>query len=94
MRLQDVRDHRNKHGLLIVTEDMNAKVGEENWDYDKVMDKHGLGQRNENENVRILRYEWASHHRNTLPTYKNINKATWVSQNRITRNQVDHVLYN
>ena len=57
MKLQDVRDHRNKHGLLIVTEDMNAKVGEENWDYDKVMDKHGLGQGNENENVRILRYE-------------------------------------
>ena len=40
-----------------VNEDMNAKVGEENWDYDKVMDKHELGQRNENENVRIVRYE-------------------------------------
>ena len=46
MRLQDVLDNRNKHDLLIFTGDMNAKVGEENWDYDKVMGKHGLGQRN------------------------------------------------
>ena len=44
MRLQDVLDKRNKHDLLIVTGDMNAKVGEENWDYDKVIGKHGLGQ--------------------------------------------------
>lgn len=30
MRLQDVLDKRNKHDLLIVTGDMNDKVGEEN----------------------------------------------------------------
>ena len=47
-------DNRNKHDLLIVTGDMNAKVGEENWDYDKEMGKHGLGQRTV---VPILRYE-------------------------------------
>ena len=31
---------------MIVTGDMNAtcKVGEENWDYERVMGKHGLGQ--------------------------------------------------
>ena len=34
--------------MLIVTGDMNAKVGEENWDYDKEMRKHGLWQRNDN----------------------------------------------
>ena len=33
MRLQDVLDNRNKQDLLIFTGDMNAKVGEENWDY-------------------------------------------------------------
>ena len=30
MRLQDVPDKRHKHDLLIVTGDMNDKVGEEN----------------------------------------------------------------
>ena len=34
VRLQDVLDKRNKHDLLIVTGDMNDKVGEENWDHD------------------------------------------------------------
>ena len=48
MKLQDVRDNRNKHDLLIFTGEMNTKVVEENWDYDEVMGKHGLGQRNEN----------------------------------------------
>ena len=30
--------------MLIFTGDMNTNVGEENWDYDKVMGKHGLEQ--------------------------------------------------
>ena len=29
MRLQDILDKRNKHDLLIVTGDMDGKVGEE-----------------------------------------------------------------
>ena len=35
MVLHDVLDNRNKKDLLIITGDINAKVGEENWDYDK-----------------------------------------------------------
>ena len=54
IRLQDLLDNRNKHELLIVTGDMNANIGEENWDYDKEIGKHGLGQRT---GVPILRYE-------------------------------------
>ena len=34
--------------MIIVTRDMNAKVGYENRDYEKVMGKHGLGLRNDN----------------------------------------------
>ena len=43
-RLQDVLDSVNEHDMLIVTGDMNAKVGNNN--YESVMGKHGLGQRN------------------------------------------------
>ena len=95
MRLQDVRDNRNKHDLLIFTGEMNTKVGEENWDYDEVMGKHGLGQRNEN-GERLC--EFCDMNElvitGTLFPPKNIHKATWVSPNRITRNQIDHVLIN
>ena len=95
MKLQDVRDNRNKHDLLIFTGEMNTKVGEENWDYDEVMGKHGLGQRNEN-GERLC--EFCDMNElvitGTLFPPKNIHKATWVSPNRITRNQIDHVLIN
>lgn len=48
MKLQDILDSRNKHDMLIVTGDMNAKVGDKNQDYDGVLGKHGLGKRNNN----------------------------------------------
>ena len=41
-------DSVNEHGMLIVTGDMNAEVGNDNWVYESVMGKHGLGQRNDN----------------------------------------------
>ena len=95
MKLQHVRDNRNKHDLLIFTGEMNTKVGEEKWDYDEVMGKHGLGQRNEN-GERLC--EFCDMNElvitGTLFPPKNIHKATWVSPNRITRNQIDHVLIN
>ena len=95
MRLQDVLDKRNKHDLLIFTGDMNAKVGEENWDYDKVMGKHGLGQRNEN-GERLCDFCDMNELviTGTLLPPKNIHKAPCVLPNRITRNQIDHVLIN
>ena len=42
-RLQDMPDSRNVY-MLIVMEDMNAKVGSQNWDYERVMCSHGLGE--------------------------------------------------
>ncbi|XP_068689524.1 craniofacial development protein 2-like [Montipora foliosa] len=42
-RLQDVLDERNKHDILVITRDVNAKVGEENTNYERVTGKHGLG---------------------------------------------------
>ncbi|XP_068707377.1 uncharacterized protein [Montipora foliosa] len=40
-RLQDVIDGVNTHDMIIVTGDMNTKVGYENRDYERVMGKHG-----------------------------------------------------
>ena len=95
MGLHYVLDKRNKHDLLIFAGDVNAKVGGENWDYDKVVGKHGLGQQNEN-GERFC--EFCDMNElvitGTLFPPKNIHKATWVSPNRITRNQIDHILTN
>ena len=41
VRSQDVKDSRKQRDVLIVTGDVNAIVGEENWDYDKVMASMG-----------------------------------------------------
>lgn len=41
VRSQDVLDNRKQRDVLIVTGDVNAIVGEENWDYDKVMTSMG-----------------------------------------------------
>jgi len=72
-----VLDKRNKHGVLRVTGDMNAKVGDENWDYDKEMRKHGLVQRNDN-GERLCEFFGMNElvTTGTLFPHKNIHKAT------------------
>ena len=84
-----VLDKRNKHGVLRVTGDMNAKVGDENWDYDKEMRKHGLVQRNDN-GERLCEFFGMNElvTTGTLFPHKNIHKATaWVSPNTIRQQQ-------
>ena len=47
-RIQYVLDSVNEHDMLIVTGDIKAKVGNDNWVYESVMGKYGLGHRNDN----------------------------------------------
>ena len=48
LRLQDAVDNRNKHDMLVITGDTNAKVGDRNVDFERVMGKHGLRIQNDN----------------------------------------------
>lgn len=90
MRLQDVLDSLNAHHILIVTGDKNAML----WDYERVMSNHGLAQRNDNrarlceicDTNKLVIQEHCSH-------TKLIHKATWVSPDGKTRNQIGHVQY-
>ena len=36
------------HHILLVKEDLNAKVGEDNEGYENIIGSHGVGERNEN----------------------------------------------
>ena len=94
-RLQDVLDNRNMHDMLIVTGDMNAKVGYDRESYERVIGINGMGQRNDNGkrlcdicdmNELVIT--------GTLFPHKDIHKATWISPDRKTKNQIDHTLIN
>ena len=70
-------------------------MGYENRDYERVMGKQGLGLRNDkgerlceicDMNELVIT--------GTLFPHKTSHKATWVSPDRRTRNQIDHILIN
>ena len=72
---------------------MNAKVGNQNENYERVMGKHGLGERNNNgERLCELCDMDELVITGTLFPHRNIHKATWISPDGKTRNQIDHVL--
>ena len=77
-RLQDVLDKCNTHDMLIVNGDMNAKVGEDNWDYERVMGKRGLGRWNDN-GERLCEMSDMNELviTGTLFPHRKIHKATW-----------------
>ncbi|XP_060069052.1 craniofacial development protein 2-like [Ylistrum balloti] len=91
-RLQEVLERRNRHDMLIITSDMNAKVGSDNGHYERIMGRHGLGVRNDN-GERLC--EMCDLNElvvtGTLFPHKNIHKET---PNGTIRNQIDHVLVN
>ncbi|XP_068704802.1 craniofacial development protein 2-like [Montipora foliosa] len=82
-----------KHDLLVITGDLNAKVGSDVEGYERVMGLHGVGTRNDNcerlcdfcgMNDLVIT--------GTIFPYKKIHKQTWISLDRRTCNQIDHLL--
>ena len=47
-KLQATVEKKPKHDLLVITGDLNAKVGSDVEGYERVMGKHGVGTRNDN----------------------------------------------
>ena len=90
--LQQVLNRQNKKDMILMTGDFNAKVGEDNTGNERVMGKHGLGSRNENGeqfaefcavNSLIIG--------GTLFPHKKVLKATWISPDHVTEDQIDHI---
>jgi len=72
--------------------DFNAKIGGDNPGLQHVMDRHGLGKRNENGDIFIeLCTNYDLIIGGSLFPHKDIHKATWVAPNQRTFNQIDHM---
>ncbi|VDP07363.1 unnamed protein product [Schistosoma mattheei] len=94
-RLQSIIEKCPRKDLTILMGDLNAKVGIDNTEYEDIMGRHGLGERNENgERFANL---WAFNKLvigGTIFPHNRIHKATWISPNHTTENQIDHICIN
>ncbi|XP_068717264.1 craniofacial development protein 2-like [Montipora capricornis] len=83
----------NRNEILLITGDLNAKVGKGTPGEREVLGQHGTGDRNENG-------EWLCEFlemnglviTGTIFPHKEIHKATWTSPNGRTKNQIDHTM--
>lgn len=86
----------NKNDIMIIMGDFNAKVGNDNIEYERFMGIDELGTQNENAENTCM-YDFC--HTNGLVItgtflHKDIQKATWVFANKRVKNQIDHLLIN
>ncbi|CAH8471399.1 unnamed protein product [Schistosoma rodhaini] len=94
-RLQSIFEKCPTKDLTILMGDFNAKVGKDNTGYEDVMGQYGLGGRNENgERFANLCAFNKLVIGGTIFPHKNIHKATWISPDHTTQNQIDHVCIN
>ncbi|KAF0026067.1 hypothetical protein F2P81_020804 [Scophthalmus maximus] len=94
-QLQQILKTRPARDIIVFMGDMNAKVGINNSGYHLVMGKQGIGTMNEN--GEIFADVCADNNMvigGTLFPHKPTHKATWVSPDHITENQIDHKCIN
>ena len=91
-QLQAVLDRRGAKDITILMGDFNAKIGMDNTGYEDIMGTHGLGQMNENgkRSADLCALKQLVIGGSIFP-HKRIHKATWISPNHVTENQIDHI---
>ena len=91
-QLQAVLDKRRAKDITILMGDFNAKIGMDNSGYEDIMGIHGLGQMKENgEHFADLCALNQLEIGDIIFPHKRIHKATWISPNHVTENQIDHI---
>ena len=91
-QLLDIMSNLGDKNINLIMGDFNAKIGLDNQGYENVMGVHGLGVMNDN----AERFVNACAINNiviggSVFTHKRIHKATWVSPDQVTENQIDHI---
>ena len=73
--------------------DMNAKIGSDNTDREREIGRHGLEEMNENGKMLA---DFCSTNSlvlgGTIFSHRKCHKATCVSPDKLTENQIDHVM--
>ena len=91
-RLSTIIQGRSKRNIVIVMGDFNAKVSSDNRGYEEIMGRQGLGEMNDNgERFADLCAENNLVIGGSVFHHRRIHKATWVSPDLLTENQIDHV---
>ena len=83
----------NRNDILIITGDLNAKIGKGTTEEREVLGQHGRGVRNDN-GERLCEFCEMNGLviTGTIFPHKEIHKATWTSPNGRTKNQIDHTM--
>lgn len=91
VQLNDILKKHRKD-IIIVGRDLNANVGQDNEGLEHVMGRHGLGERNKNEQLFV---DFCASHDlvigGTIFPHKDCHKVTWVLPDHKTESQIDHV---
>nr|XP_022308315.1 uncharacterized protein LOC111114318 [Crassostrea virginica] len=93
--LQNIMSKRTEREVVLLIGDFNAKVGNDNTGYRATMGQHGVGTMNEN--GQQLADFCANNNLvigGTVFPHKEIHKTTWVSPDKVTHNQIDHICIN
>ena len=91
-KLQTLCDKLKEKDMTILMGELNAKIGSDNSGYEEVMGRQGLGRMNEN--GEMLADFCAFNNMiigGSVCPHRRIHKATWVSPDHRTENQIDHI---
>ncbi|VDP69601.1 unnamed protein product [Schistosoma mattheei] len=93
--LLSIIENCSGNDLTILMGDLNAKVGMDNTGYEDIMGRHGLGERNENGDrfANLCAFNKLVIVGTVFP-HKRTNKATWISPDYTTENEIDHICIN
>ena len=92
-KLQTVLDKMKEKDVTILMGDFNAKIGSNNRGYEEVIGTHGIGEMKENvEMFAVLcSFNILIIIGGSVFLLRRIHKATWVSPDHRTENQIDHI---
>ena len=94
-QLQAELENTPRHEMKIVMGDLNAKVGNDNRNYERAMGREGCRTMNDNgERLMDMCTTYDFVIGRMLIPHRDVHKLTWYSPNGRDKNQIDHLMIN